>query len=65
MVTTMAGNEETVLQAMKEVGKPARPGDLAKVTELDSKDVSKAIQGLKKEGRVFSPKRCYYAPSDK
>jgi len=56
--------EKKVLDAMKKAGKPVRPGDLAKELGLDSKEVSKAINTLKKEGKVVSPKRCYYAPSD-
>jgi DNA-binding MarR family transcriptional regulator len=46
---------------MKSAGKPVRPGDIAKDTGLDSKDVSKTIQDLKKKGKVTSPKRCYWA----
>ena len=57
--------EKKVLDAMKEAGKPVRPGELAKALGVDSKEVSKAITALKKEGKVVSPKRCYYAPSDK
>ena len=47
---------------MKDAGKPVRPGDVAKTLGLDSKDVTKAIEALKKEGKVNSPKRCFYAP---
>jgi Mn-dependent DtxR family transcriptional regulator len=47
---------------MKEAGKPVRPGDVAKALGIESKVVSKAISALKKEGKVHSPKRCYYAP---
>lgn len=53
--------EEAVLKAMKEAGKPVRPGEIAKATGLESKEVSKAIKQLRKEGKVHSPKRCYYA----
>ncbi|MDQ1238760.1 MAG: hypothetical protein QG577_945 [Thermodesulfobacteriota bacterium] len=59
----MSNEEEKVLDAMKRMDKPVRPGDLAKALGLDSKDVSKIIDSLKKKGRVHSPKRCYYAPS--
>ena len=55
---------ETVLQAMKEIGKPIRPGEVAKKLGIESKAVSKAIQKLKKEGKVYSPKRCYWAPTE-
>ena len=47
---------------MKEAGKPVRPGDIAKALAVDSKDVSKAIDALKKAGKIHSPKRCFYEP---
>ena len=56
--------EKVVLEAMKDAGKPVRPGDIAKMTGLDSKEVSQAIKNLRKEGKVISPKRYYYAPAD-
>ena len=46
---------------MKDLGKPVRPGEVAKALGVESKEVSKAIKELKKEGKVHSPKRCYYA----
>ena len=36
----------------------------AKELGVDSKEVSKAIAELKKEGKIMSPKRCYYAPAE-
>ncbi len=58
----MEGKERLVLEAMRKAGKPVRPGDAAKMTGLESKEVSKIISDLKKKGKVSSPKRCYYAP---
>jgi Mn-dependent DtxR family transcriptional regulator len=55
--------EKKVLTAMKKAGKPVRPGDVAKMIGEDSKEVSKAIDALKKQGKVVSPKRCYYEPA--
>jgi len=49
---------------MKDAGKPVRPGDVAKSLGMESKEVSKAIKVLKKEGNIYSPKRCYYAPTE-
>lgn len=60
----MQEKEKLVLDAMKAAGKPVRPGDVAKKLDLESKEVSKIITALKKEGLVHSPKRCYYAPSE-
>jgi len=48
---------------MKKAGTPVRPGDVAKSTGIDSKEVSKIISELKKEGKISSPKRCYYEPT--
>jgi Mn-dependent DtxR family transcriptional regulator len=53
--------KEEVLKAMRDAGKPVRPGEIAKTIGIDSKEVSKIISELKKEGLVISPKRCYYS----
>ncbi len=60
----MDEKEKVVLEAMKQAGKPVRPGDVARTLNLDSKEVSKVIDSLKKKGMIISPKRCYYTPSD-
>ncbi len=60
----MGKNEDEVLKAMKAAGGPVRPGDVADITGLDKKDVSAAIKTLKNEGKIHSPKRCFYAPTD-
>ncbi len=54
--------EDRVLAAMKAADKPVRPGEIAKVLDVDSKEVSKAIKSLKEKGKIISPKRCYYSP---
>jgi len=55
-------NEDKVLKAFEDAGKPLRPGDAAKIVGMDSKEVSKYIKELRKQGKLHSPKRCYYAP---
>lgn len=55
--------ENKVLEAMKDAGKPVRPGDVAKTLGVESKEVSKVIKTLKESGKVISPKRCYYEPA--
>ena len=60
----MADKEQLVLDAMKRAGKPVRPGDVAKMAGMDSKEVSRIISDLKKKGKVSSPKRCFYAPEE-
>lgn len=59
----MSEHAEAVLKAMNDAGKPVRPGEVAKALGIESKEVSKAIKALRKEGKVHSPKRCYYAPT--
>jgi len=58
----MDKKEKSVLDAMKKEGKPMRPGDIATKADMDKDEVSKIIDKLKKEGKVSSPKRCFYAP---
>ena len=58
----MDPKEKKVLDTMKKQGKPVRPGDIAKLAGLDSKEVSTIIKKLKQEGKVVSPKQCYYEP---
>jgi DNA-binding Lrp family transcriptional regulator len=58
----MDAKEKIVLNAMKKEGKPMRPGDIARKAEMDKDEVSRIIDKLKKEGKVTSPKRCFYAP---
>ncbi|RKZ22451.1 transcriptional regulator [bacterium] len=58
----MAIQKKIVLNILKKKGKPMGPGDIAKEAGLDSKEVSRVIKELKKEGLVYSPKRCFYAP---
>jgi len=59
----MEQKEKMVLEAMQKAGKPVRPGDVAKIVGLESKEVSKIIKSLKNKGKIISPKRCFYAPT--
>ena len=53
--------KEKVLDVFKSTDKPLRPGDIANQTGIESKEVSKLIKELREEGKVYSPKRCYYS----
>ena len=53
--------KEKILTIFKSSENPLRPGDIAKETGIESKEVSKFIKELREEGKVYSPKRCYYA----
>ncbi len=52
--------KELVLKVLLENDKPMRPGDIAEKTGLPKEEVDKAIKQLKEEGKIESPKRCYY-----
>jgi predicted transcriptional regulator len=51
--------EEKILKAMS-AGEPMRPGDIAEAAGVSKDDVAKAIKKLVAEGKVYSPKRCFY-----
>ncbi|MFW9901911.1 MAG: transcriptional regulator [Candidatus Thorarchaeota archaeon] len=53
--------KEKVLNVFKSSAKPLRPGEIADQIGIESKEVSKVIKELREEGKVYSPKRCYYA----
>ena len=59
----MEEKEKMVIEAMQKAGKPVRPGDVAKMLGLESKEVSAIIKSLKNKGKIISPKRCFYAPA--
>ena len=53
---------ERVLETMKTVGKPMKAGEIATASGLDKKEVDKAMKVLKAEGKIESPKVCYWQP---
>ncbi|ACJ15719.1 orf3dG [Thermococcus onnurineus NA1] len=55
---------ELVFKVLKEAGKPLKSKEIAELAGIDKKEVDKAIKILKKEGKIISPKRCYYAPAE-
>ena len=54
-------DKENLLEIFKNSDKPLRPGEIAEKAGIESKEVSKIIKELREEGKVYSPKRCYYA----
>ena len=52
--------KEQVLEGMKKAGIPLNAGKIAELLNLDRKDVDKAMNILKNEGTIISPKRCYW-----
>jgi DNA-binding MarR family transcriptional regulator len=53
-------NQEVVLETLKKASDPLKAGEIAEMTGIDKKDVSKAIKKLVDDGSAFSPKYCYY-----
>ncbi len=53
-------HSKIIIATLSESEEPLLPGDLVKITGLDKKDVVIAIANLKKEDKIYSPKRCYY-----
>lgn len=51
--------EEKIIALFKEKG-ALKAGDVAAALGVDKKEVDKAIKALVKEGKVESPKRCFY-----
>jgi DNA-binding IscR family transcriptional regulator len=53
---------EIVFDTMKSAGKPMKAAEIADASGLDKKEVDKAMKQLKTEGRIESPKVCYWQP---
>lgn len=57
--------KETILNVMREAGKPVSAGEVEKLSGLDRKDIDKAFKELKKEEAIVSPVRCKLEPAAK
>ena len=49
-----------VLELMKKEATALNAGKIVELTNLDRKVVDKAMNDLKTEGLIISPKRCYW-----
>jgi Mn-dependent DtxR family transcriptional regulator len=54
-------NPAKIVSVLKKNKEPMRPGDIAEKAGIDSKEATKILGNLKKEGKVISPKRCFYS----
>ena len=54
---------DKVLEVMRKAGEPLNAGKVAELGRIDRKAVDKAMDQLKKEGKIVSPKRCYWSPA--
>lgn len=55
-------NAQKVFDAMKQAGKALKAGEIAELSGIDKKEVDKAMKLLKEEGKIVSPKRCFWEP---
>ena len=53
---------EKVFATLKNSDRPLKGGEVAEISGIEKKNVDKAIKVLVKEGKIHSPKRCFYAP---
>lgn len=53
--------QDQVLNVLKESQEPLKAGEIATKLGVDKSEVDKTIKVLKKEDKIVSPKRCYYA----
>ncbi|NLL41868.1 MAG: MarR family transcriptional regulator [Firmicutes bacterium] len=51
---------QVVLDFFEKAEEPVRTGDVVEATGLEKKEVEKAMNKLKKEEKIVSPKRCYW-----
>jgi len=56
--------KDEVYEVLKKADKPMKAGEIAAEMNVEKAGVDKAIKSLKKDSMIFSPKRCYYAPSE-
>lgn len=55
---------EVIYEFLKKATEPMKISQLAEASGLDAHDVDKAIKKLKEEGKVTSPKRCYWSVTE-
>ena len=53
---------DLVLAIMKKAGKALSAGQIVELAGIDRKEVDKAMKKLKNEGKIVSPKNCYWEP---
>jgi predicted transcriptional regulator len=54
---------EKVLEVMKTAGKALKATEIAEAAGLEKKDVDKAMKQLKEQGKITSPKVCFWEPA--
>lgn len=54
---------EKVLSEMQKAGIAMSAGQIAEASGIDRKEVDKAMKKLKTDGKIVSPKNCYWQPA--
>lgn len=52
--------KDKVLDVIKKAGEPVNAGKVVELSGIDRKEVDKAMNQLKKEELIVSPKRCFW-----
>ena len=53
-------HDDVVVATLKKEGKPLKAGEIAEIAGADKKEIEKSIKKLVAEGKIHSPKRCFY-----
>ncbi|MCU7494056.1 MAG: HTH domain-containing protein [Ignavibacteria bacterium] len=54
---------QQVLETMKKAQKALSAGQISEISGIERKEVDKAMKKLKTEGKIVSPKNCYWEPA--
>ena len=57
-------NVQKVLETIKASAEPLNAGKVAELSGLDRKEVDKSMAKLKADGKIESPKRCYWQAAE-
>ncbi|MBN1184548.1 MAG: HTH domain-containing protein [Bacteroidales bacterium] len=52
--------KQKILETLKSNKEPLKAGEIAEKSGLDKKQADKAMNDLKSEGLIVSPKRCFW-----
>ena len=56
----MMETTELVFKTLVDSPEPMKTGEIAEAANLNKNEVDKAMMVMKGEGRIVSPKRCYW-----
>jgi DNA-binding Lrp family transcriptional regulator len=52
--------KEQILKAFVDAGKAVKQAEIAEKTGIEQKEVAKLVKQLVSDGKVYSPKVCFY-----